>query len=179
MNTGTKSLLFGVHNFFIHTLFTTIAWRRLYGRWPSVREFVCIIIHDIGYWQSPNMDDERGQRHPEYGAALAKRWFGQSYADLILGHSRYYIKKFGVPTSLLLAADKLGNAIMPWWLYIPLARLSGEIKEYRQLSLKLNGLPLSASDREWHRNLTRMMKNKAQQANDPIKLFEEEIFNRL
>lgn len=46
---GTKTLLFGVHQIFIHTIMVTWAWRRLYKSWPNWREFVCICIHDIGY----------------------------------------------------------------------------------------------------------------------------------
>ena len=34
MKVGTRSLLFGSHQFMLHPLFVAIAWRRLYGRWP-------------------------------------------------------------------------------------------------------------------------------------------------
>ena len=34
MNIGTKSLLYGAHQFALHPFFVALAWRRLYGRWP-------------------------------------------------------------------------------------------------------------------------------------------------
>jgi len=46
MKVGTKSLLWGVHQIFWHPLTVTLAWRELYKKWPSWKEFVCIFIHD-------------------------------------------------------------------------------------------------------------------------------------
>lgn len=57
MKTGTKSLLFGVHQFIWHPLTVLLAWIKLYG-WPAWEELVCIIIHDWGYWGKSNMDGE-------------------------------------------------------------------------------------------------------------------------
>ena len=67
MKIGTKSLLFGVHQFFWHPLTVYWAWKRLYGR-PSLREFVCIFVHDWGYWRAGDMDGAIGGLHPELGA---------------------------------------------------------------------------------------------------------------
>lgn len=49
-------------------------------------------------------------------------------------HSRFYSKNDEVTPSPLCAADKLALALTPWWLYLPLVRLTGEIKEYMELS---------------------------------------------
>ena len=46
MKLGTKSLLFGCHQFVLHPLFVLVAWWRLYGR-PSWRMVVAIIVHDL------------------------------------------------------------------------------------------------------------------------------------
>jgi hypothetical protein len=89
---GTKSLLFGVHQFFWHPATVLIAWIGLYG-WPSWKEVICIIVHDWGYWGSPNMDSEEGECHPEIGARIAGTLFGRDYYDLCLLHSRHYARK--------------------------------------------------------------------------------------
>ena len=83
MNVGTKSLLFGVHQFIWHPVTVLIAWVSLYGR-PTWRELICIIVHDWGYWGAPNMDGEEGERHPEVGAEIALRLFGLEYYELVL-----------------------------------------------------------------------------------------------
>ncbi|MCK5235828.1 MAG: hypothetical protein KAR06_02490, partial [Deltaproteobacteria bacterium] len=59
---GTKSLLFGVHQFIWHPITVLIAWCKLYG-WPTWPELVCIIVHDWGYWGKPNMDGPEGEKH--------------------------------------------------------------------------------------------------------------------
>jgi hypothetical protein len=53
-------------------------------------------------------------------------------------HSRSYAKKYGMDFSKLCVADKLAIALTPAWLYIPLATLSGEIKEYMADTRKLH-----------------------------------------
>jgi len=45
-------------------------------------------------------------------------------------HSRHYAKRLGMSPSRLCVADKLSLALMPWWLYLSLANLTGEIDEY-------------------------------------------------
>lgn len=70
MNVGTKSILFGVHQFLWHPLTVGLAWFALYGKWPKWHEWVAIFCHDLGYWGCPNMDGEEGQRHPVRGADL-------------------------------------------------------------------------------------------------------------
>jgi hypothetical protein len=155
MKIGTKSLLFGVHQVLIHPLFVLWGWKKLYG-WPNWKELVCIIIHDWGYWGCNDMDGDEGESHVYYGAYLASRYFHgqdgnsfvwfkhvgihenesiyvQYYTSLCLFHSRFYSKARHVSASKLCWADKLGTSLMPTWLWVFLASLSGEAKEYLSL----------------------------------------------
>lgn len=50
MTMGTKSLLFGVHCFFIHPFTVAIAWTRLYGFPLDPRIWLSFLVHDWGYW---------------------------------------------------------------------------------------------------------------------------------
>lgn len=133
MRVGTKSLIFGVHQFAWHPITVLSAWWKLYGR-PSFMELVCIIIHDWGYWGSPNMDGIEGERHPEGAALFASCLFGKEAHDLVLYHSRHYAKNAGVEPSKLCWADKLSIIYEPWWLYLPRAWASGELAEYRKMA---------------------------------------------
>lgn len=130
MTVGTRSLLFGVHQFVLHPIFLAIAWWRLYGPPTDPRLWLAFVVHDWGYWSAPNMDGPEGERHPERGATIMRRLFGPEWADLALLHSRYYAKAAGREPSALCWADKLATAIYPPWLWILLARLSGELDEY-------------------------------------------------
>jgi hypothetical protein len=76
MRVGTKSLLFGVHQVFIHPIFVTMAWIKLYGL-PTWKEFICIVVHDWGYWSRKDIDGDEGKSHPELGAKLAGKLFGE------------------------------------------------------------------------------------------------------
>lgn len=148
MNVGTKSLLFGVHQFLWHPITVLIAWWKLYGR-PDWKEVVCILIHDWGYWGSPNMDGEEGERHPELAADIALALFGVYHYFLCLLHSRHLARSLRKQPSRLCWADKLSILYDPWWFYLPRAWLSGELKEYRKLAADAGFVPLSASHREW------------------------------
>lgn len=142
MRVGTKSLLFGVHNIIWHPVTVIRAWRELYGTWPNWKELVCIVIHDWGYWGSPNMDGPEGEDHPEFGAHFAKNWLdGWSnpfsladedwhYYGMCLYHSRHYARRGGKEPSKLCWADKLSIKYDPRWFYLLRARLSGELTEY-------------------------------------------------
>jgi len=157
MNIGTKSLLFGVHQFIWHPLTVLIAWVSLYGR-PSLNELICIIVHDWGYWGKPNMDGEEGESHPEVGARIAGRllddWNGcvrsHKYHNLVLYHSRHYARNAAAEPSKLCWADKLSILYEPWWLYLPRAWASGELQEYRTIAAGTGFVPLSTSHREWY-----------------------------
>jgi hypothetical protein len=130
MRTGTKSVLWGAHCFFIHPWFVALAWWKLYGAPRDPRLWVAFFVHDLGYWGKRNMDDAEGERHVEWGALVMLRLFGPAWHDLCLFHSRYYAKRYGRPYSRLCVADKLAITLEPWWLYLPRVIASGEIREY-------------------------------------------------
>ena len=129
MKIGTKSLLFGCHQFILHPLFTFMAWVRLYGV-PTVRELIAIVIHDWGYFGCRTMEGVDGNAHPIWASNLFKRIGRSKEADLALYHSRFFAKRNGSLPSKLCYADKLGTALMPCLLWIILAKASGELKEY-------------------------------------------------
>lgn len=149
MKVGTKSLLFGVHQFAWHPFTVWRAWRHLYGSSPTWRECVCIVVHDWGYWGCSNMDGEEGEAHPNVGAAIAGRLFGPAYHDLVLLHSRSLSKRLGREPSKLCWADKF-SMLYDWEpFYLFRARLTGELAEYRANAM--HHVSLTASDRTWLR----------------------------
>lgn len=149
MKVGQRSLLFGVHQFIWHPITVLIAWLVLYRR-ATWKEMFCIIIHDWGYWFTPNMDGQEGERHPEFAAKIAGKWLGQEYHDLCLYHSRHYASNAGRKPSKLCYADKLSIKYDPGFFYLLRGWLSGELKEYRQIAADAGFIPLSASNREWY-----------------------------
>lgn len=131
MKTGTKSLLFGVHQFLLHPLFVALAWRRVGGEWPSRREiWLAILVHDWGYWGCADMDGEGGKQHPLLGARIVGRFYGEQWARFCKYHSRSLARLDGMNPSDLCAPDKLAILFYPRWLYLLLARASGELHEY-------------------------------------------------
>lgn len=133
---GTKSILFGAHCWFIHPWFVALAWKRLYG-WPlDPRLWLAFVIHDWGYWGSPNMDGAEGERHVEWAATVMRRLFGIGWGNFCLYHSRFYAVRDGQPFSRLCVADKLAFCLTPRWLYLPMVNWSGEIHEYIELARK-------------------------------------------
>lgn len=130
MKVGTKSILFGAHCFFIHPIFVAIAWWRLFGFPFDPRLWVAFFVHDLGYWGKPNMDGEEGELHPYWGACLMGFLFGKQWFDFTLYHSRFLSKKNNAHFSKLCVADKLAIVITPSWLYLPMVKATGEIKEY-------------------------------------------------
>jgi len=195
---GTKSILFGVHQFAIHPLFVALAWWRLYGFPFDPRLWVAFVVHDLGYWGKPNMDGPEGERHVEWGASLmnalfdpapdrtcavcwGRVWYpsegggyvatcGRCYArafhwrDFCLYHSRFYAKRDHRPVSRLCVADKLATVMTPWWLYLPLARATGEIVEYMAKSEQREGTKYApmrldlSSDRRWFASMCAYMR---------------------
>lgn len=144
MKAGTKTLLFGTHNIILHPIFVFIAWLIRYRSLPTLPEFIAICLHDVGLWGLPNVDGKEGEQHP---AIIADWLFQKSFnfkptsrlslvltnaADIILGHSRFYVMQRQCQLSKLFQADKLASAIYPCWLYILLGTLSGEIDEYME-----------------------------------------------
>lgn len=141
MKIGTRSILFGVHAFWLHPFQIAYAWRTLYGFPWDPRLWVAFFVHDLGYWSKPNMDGPEGESHPELGADImaifddARTGSRVAPGDLTwhqfcLYHSRYYAKANGAQPSRLCFADKLVFVSTPWWLYRILANASGEILEY-------------------------------------------------
>ena len=144
MKIGTRSILFGVHQFILHPFFVTWAWRITYSKWPSWKELVAIFLHDVGYLGKPNMDGVEGEQHPRVGAAIASRWLGGDYGDMVLRHSRAMARSIGMGVSKLCLPDKMATLMYPTWLYLSLATMSGEIHEYKE-RMKMTHL----SHEEW------------------------------
>ena len=151
MSRGTKTLLFGVHQFILHPFFVLYSWLMIYGKFPKLHELVAIVIHDWGLWGKPDVDGEKAEQHPEIvhdfiwkyiipyngdisTADIIIRWttFWNNVACEVLGHSRYYAAKYNIPISKLCRADKGATALYPFWLYYLLGTLSGEINEYME-----------------------------------------------
>jgi hypothetical protein len=130
MKMGTKSVLFGVHQFLWHPFTVLLAWFDLYGM-PKPWEVFCIFIHDIGYIGKTDMDGESGFLHPELGAKIAGFIFGEKARNECLGHSRSYAETKGIPVSRLCWADKWSPIFDPTHFYWLRGNASGEIHEYR------------------------------------------------
>jgi hypothetical protein len=182
MKIGTKTLLIGAHQILWHPVCVTLAWRELHNkRWPDWKIFICIVIHDWGYWGSPNIEGEEGENHPYLGARLALRYLDDSndlilnhvYADFCLFHSRTLSAIFSRIPSDLCWADKLSVKFDPWWLYLLRVWLSGEIHEYRKKAAELGEVPLLASNKEWYLWAQARMIRKAY-ARDTRPPYEEE-----
>lgn len=154
---GTRSLLFGAHQVLLHPLFVALAWRKLYGAWPRKwPEWVAIIVHDWGYWGSPDLDGPVGELHPMGGARLVARLCGgrdqvayRRWYEFTAGHSRSYARILNIPTSPLMPADKLATVLMPLPLYAALCWLSGEYLEYRDRWVDAGTYPGRPDDNVW------------------------------
>ena len=130
MSRGTRSLLFGCHQFIIHPLFVLWAWVVVGGH-VTWRYIIAIIVHDWGYWGCKTMDGEDGEAHPLFGShvtIILTRDLG--VAEDVLLHSRFWAARCNMEPSLLCWADKLGTALYPHWLWATLAYMSGEGWEY-------------------------------------------------
>lgn len=147
MRIGTRSVLYGAHCFLLHPWFVALAWWKLYGFPFDPRLWVAFFVHDLGYIGKPNMDGVEGEIHPLVGARIMTRLFdrelsathigmGHGYAMLgewgrfSLLHSRYFAKSLWLQPSRLCMADKLAIALTPAWIYLPMVRATGEIREY-------------------------------------------------
>lgn len=188
MKIGTKSILFGVHCWFIHPWFVALAWWKLYGFPWDIRLWVCFFVHDLGYWGMPNIDGEEGERHPWFGARLVGRildnwnlpdnqesfnadlWTGNKrsanyWQRFCLYHSRFLAKKYGTCFSPLCVADKLSMWLVPRWLYLIQANLTGEIHEY----MKGQGARMPAGERsqwQWITDVQRYVRDWAYEHKD-------------
>lgn len=199
MKIGTKSVLFGAHAFWLHPWFVAIGWWILYGFPWDPRLWVAFFVHDLGYWGKPNMDGPEGERHVHWGAQVmgtlfdARRWdhpwwarpiswlcnrvwgeyaFQHSWFRFCFYHSRFMAKDYQEPVSKLCFADKLALVLTPWWLYLPMVNLTGEIHEYMKLADtrhaagepripgKYEGINVfSADQRQWYANVQEYLKH--------------------
>ncbi len=111
MKQGTISVLFGCHSI-VHSFWVTLSWRKLYKGWPSLKELICILVHDTGHWGKDYLENlEQKRAHWELGAKMAGRLFGNKGYELCAGHCEYS----GFPKSKLYKADKYASYIAPFW----------------------------------------------------------------
>ena len=131
MPVGTRSLLYGVHAFWLHPFAVALTWWKLYGFPWDPRLWVAFIVHDWGYWGC--------QQHGRPGGEDAPLHRRQDHADGCLATSGGTWSSTTVATtprctarqpSKLCAPDKLASAVYPTWLYLILGTLTGEIDEY-------------------------------------------------
>jgi hypothetical protein len=173
MKIGTKSVLFGAHQFAIHPWFVALAWWKLFGFPWDVRLWVAFFVHDLGYLGKPNMDGPEGETHPRLGAKIMKALFGYEWGNFTLLHSRFYARAFGLPYSRLCVADKLATCLTPAWLYLPLVNLTGEIHEYMGAAehkegakYAAMGIEISRGQRHWFESMTGYMRRWVEEHRD-------------
>lgn len=140
---GLRSVTIGMHNPIIHGLLVFLAWKKIYRKSPTIKELVCILLHDIGYIKQDFIDG-KGDKHPELGAKVCGKMFGKDYYILCIAHSRDYAKRLGKPLSKLGYADKYSVLLIPNIIYKPLIYLGGEAQEYhRTTKTKKWGYPIN------------------------------------
>lgn len=126
----------------------------MYGFPWDPRLWVAFFVHDLGYWGCPNMDGPEGEKHPYLGANIMGRlfhwsWDGHKWYYFTLLHSHYLAKWLKMPVSKLCAADKLSLCLIPWWLYLPMVRLTGEIREYKSIKKHVDEYGYQSKDNSW------------------------------
>jgi len=172
MRLGTRSVLFGIHQPLWHGPTVWAAYHKLYGREAfSMPVIVACFVHDLGYFSCKSMDGPDGVEHPRLGARIMHRLFDKpcdkcecaralgywedlrhdyKWHDFALYHSRSMAVKDKAPRfSKLCVADKLALSMTPWWFYIPIATLTGEIKEYMAAAVSSGHLSNLAGKYEW------------------------------
>ena len=80
------------------------------------------------------MDGDGSEEHVILGAEIVRSICGPEYADECYRHSREWCRQTGQPYSRLCLADKMAFVLTPWWLYLPMTRLTGELDEYMSRS---------------------------------------------
>lgn len=99
MTVGTKSILFGAHQFMIHPWFVAWAWWKLFGFPWDPRLWIAFFIHDLGYWGKPNMDGPDGEKHVQWAARVMSRWFDDlNPKDSLF---RPYVNPYVIPSAQL------------------------------------------------------------------------------
>lgn len=79
--------------------------------------------------------------------------------------------RVGKEPSKLCWADKLSIKYNPWWIYVPLAMLTGEIHEYRQNAARSGFIPLTESHRVWFKWVKEWLKKQGYEQKSSVKLF--------
>ncbi|HYL15751.1 MAG TPA: hypothetical protein VEV41_22135 [Terriglobales bacterium] len=130
MKVGTKSVIGGAHCFLLHPFFVAWGWKRLFGFPWDPHLWFAFALHDIGYIGRGDMDGPEGEEHVVLGARIMGSLFGPVWEDECLRHSRYWSRRMGLPISRLCLADKMAFALTPAWLYLPMTRWTGELREY-------------------------------------------------
>jgi hypothetical protein len=137
MKIGTRSLLFGGHQFIIHPIMVLLAWIRLYDFPKDYRIIIAIVVHDWGYWNKPNIDGIIGKKHPELGGKIMGYLFDKYNNDWFFftyWHSRWCTNKYhSFYPSRLCYADKLAFCYEIKWFFLLRITLSEEIKEFLQI----------------------------------------------
>jgi hypothetical protein len=127
---GTRSVLYGAHCFFVHPFFVAKAWHTVYGPPRDLRLYLSILVHDLGYLGKRTVDGPDGEEHVRLGARIMRWIGGKRWEEFTACHSRFWAKKHGRSFSRLCVADKLAFVLTPAWLYLPMARATGELREY-------------------------------------------------
>lgn len=171
MKLGSKSLLFGAHQFLVHPFFVALAWVKLYS-WPKDwRLWVAFVVHDWGYWGCNDMDGPEGANHPRLGACIMTRLFDRKgsifWWRFMACHSRSYAAKVGQIPSRLCYADKIATVLTPNWLWVFSCWLTGELDYFRASpDVRLHNPELSAF--EWIETAKQDTRNWFKKQNWPL-----------
>jgi hypothetical protein len=131
MTIGTKSLLFGAHQFLLHPLLVAWAWTKLYGFPRDWRLWLCFFVHDVGYWGCGDIDGAEGKEHPWRGADMVRNHTNSiGWHRFALFHSRDQARVFSRQISRLCVADKLAFCLEWKWFYLWRCKMTGELAEY-------------------------------------------------
>ena len=151
-------MLWGVHAFWIHPILVWLSWIRVYGKIPDWSETIAIIFHD-SYWGCKDIDGDSGKLHPVRGAKWA-RWLGGKKAEeLALFHSRSFSAANNWSPSSLSNPDKFSILLEFRWFYLLRAKLSGELREFRDNAVRDEGL---LPNQDWFQHYINMVKNEFQ-----------------
>jgi len=107
--------------------------------------------------------------HPWFVAAAWWKLYGFPFDprlwvrwhDFTLYHSRFLAKRYGRQYSKLCVADKLGLAITPAWLYLPMCSATGELEYYMELAKTRysgkSGQGYHADPKIWHGEMVKYL----------------------
>ncbi len=164
MRIGTKSVLYGAHCAVVHPWFLAVAWWKLYGFPWDIRLWFPSRCMISGTFQERHGRTAKGKHTWSLAPESWPSLFGESWGAFTAAHSRYWAKRNGRQFSRLCVADKLAFVLTPAWLYLPMARATGELSEYmlrakeRQAGCEyftaIESAQLNSPDaREWLRGL--------------------------